>query len=143
MSRTGNVRLSNFYKRSSFISSAVRRPSSQAGGNFMSSSSSSSWDSKSRVRLAKDIAAIILTRTSGMTNVVELGSYKIVYRRYASLNFIIGTSVEEGMNGPAANELILLDVIHHFVVTLDAYFGSVSSYFEYVMRFSHWLCGAW
>ena len=38
--------------------------------------------------------------------------------RYASLYFAAGIEKED-------NELIVLDVIHHFVETLDRYFGNV------------------
>ena len=43
---------------------------------------------------------------------------QIVYKRYASLYFVAG--IEEG-----DNELITLEVIHHFVEVLDRYFGNV------------------
>jgi len=39
-------------------------------------------------------------------------------RRYASLYFCAGIATED-------NELIALDTIHHFVETLDRYFGNV------------------
>ena len=38
--------------------------------------------------------------------------------RYASLYFVAGIEKED-------NELIVLDVIHHFVEVLDRYFGNV------------------
>ena len=43
---------------------------------------------------------------------------KIVYRRYASLFFIIGADDEE-------NELAILEFIHSLVETMDRYFESV------------------
>lgn len=43
---------------------------------------------------------------------------KIVYKRYASLYFIVGVDAEE-------NELVMLEVIHRFVEALDRYFGNV------------------
>lgn len=43
---------------------------------------------------------------------------QVVYKRYASLYFVAG--IEEG-----DNELITLEVIHHFVEVLDRYFGNV------------------
>ena len=45
-------------------------------------------------------------------------SYKIVYKRYASLYFITLVDKDD-------NELIILEMIHHFVECLDRYFGSV------------------
>jgi hypothetical protein len=41
-----------------------------------------------------------------------------VYKRYASLYFVMGIDV-------ADNELITLEVIHHYVEVLDRYFGNV------------------
>ena len=40
------------------------------------------------------------------------------FYRYASLYFAAGIEKED-------NELIVLDIIHHFVETLDRYFGNV------------------
>ena len=45
-------------------------------------------------------------------------SYKICYRRYASLFFIVGVDDDE-------NELSMMDFIHCFVETLDWHFGNV------------------
>ena len=49
---------------------------------------------------------------------MEWQQYKIVYKRYASLYFIIIVDKED-------NELIVLEMIHHFVESLDRYFGNV------------------
>ncbi len=43
---------------------------------------------------------------------------QVVYKRYASLYFVMGVDV-------ADNELITLEVIHHYVEVLDRYFGNV------------------
>ena len=53
-----------------------------------------------------------------MCNVVEWQEYKVVYKRYASLFFVTIVEKEE-------NELLVLEVIHHFVEVLDSYFGNV------------------
>ena len=47
-----------------------------------------------------------------------MGLYKIVYKRYASLYFITLVDKDD-------NELIVLELIHHFIECLDRYFGSV------------------
>ena len=52
---------------------------------------------------------------------MEHRQYKAVYRRYASLYFIIGISDDD------ENELSLLEFIHHLVETLDKYFEDVVS----------------
>lgn len=77
-----------------------------------------------------------------MCNFLEYKDSKVVYRRYASLFFVVGI-------GQGDNELITLEVIHRFVIhsfnllysaqeiemsilnryveVLDRYFGNVSS----------------
>ena len=49
----------------------------------------------------------------------EYRGYKIVYRRYASLFFIVG------VEGDDENELAILEFIHALVETLDRYFENV------------------
>ena len=44
----------------------------------------------------------------------------MIYRRYASLYFIIGLDVDSDLN-----ELALLEFIHNMVETLDKYFENV------------------
>lgn len=112
MSRQGKIRLSEFF--------------------------SSYTDSEKR-RILRDIASDILPRQSKMCNIIEKGTYKFVYRRYASLYFVAG--VPEGMN-----ELIVLEQIHLFVEALDSYFSSG----EYKERgetivYMYWECilGVW
>src|SRR3989338_5121455 len=51
-------------------------------------------------------------------NFIKRKKYKIIYKRYASLIFIVCVDVVE-------NELIALEMIHHFVEVLDRYFGNV------------------
>ena len=45
-------------------------------------------------------------------------SAQVVYKRYASLYFVMGIE-------PSDNELINLEIVHHFVEVLDRYFGNV------------------
>lgn len=49
---------------------------------------------------------------------MEYQNYKIVYRRYASLFFIVGVDLTE-------NELAILEFIHALVETFDSYFKNV------------------
>ena len=44
----------------------------------------------------------------------------MIYRRYASLYFIVGIDIDEDIN-----ELSLLEFIHNMVETLDKYFENV------------------
>merc|ERR1719491_823923 len=91
MSRQGKIRLSEFF---------------------------SSYTESEKRRVLRDIAIDILPRQPKMCNIIEKGEYKFVYRRYASLYFVVGVPL--GMN-----ELIALEQIHLFVEALDGYFNSV------------------
>ena len=51
---------------------------------------------------------------------MEHRQYKVIYRRYASLYFIIGIDIDDDIN-----ELALLEFIHNMVETLDKYFENV------------------
>ena len=51
---------------------------------------------------------------------MEHRQYKVIYRRYASLYFIVGVD-----NSPEVNELSYLEFIHNLVETLDKYFENV------------------
>ena len=60
-----------------------------------------------------------LSRNENQCNFIEHAGYKIVYRRYASLYFIIGLDADE------ENELAYSEFIHILVETLDKYFENV------------------
>ena len=70
------------------------------------------------MKYIKDVAITVIGRSSRLCNFLEWGEYKIVYKRYASLYFITLVDKDD-------NELIILEMIHHFVECLDRYFGSV------------------
>merc|ERR1719276_351530 len=91
MSRQGKIRLSEFF---------------------------SSYTESEKRRILRDIAADVLPRQPKMCNIIEKGDYKFVYRRYASLYFVVGVPTH-------ANELLVLEQIHLFVEGLDGYFNSV------------------
>eukprot|EP00050_Salpingoeca_kvevrii_P014919 m.41701 g.41701 ORF g.41701 m.41701 type:complete len:171 (-) comp6054_c0_seq2:71-583(-) len=70
---------------------------------------------------ATDEAEIIrkcLARNEKECSFMEYRNFKLVYRRYASLYFIVG--IEEG-----ENELGILEFIHMIVETFDQYFEGV------------------
>ncbi|KAF8820784.1 putative AP-2 complex subunit sigma-1 [Cardiosporidium cionae] len=73
---------------------------------------------KERQKIPKEISQIILSRSPKLCNFVEWREYKIVYRRYASL--YVALCVDQ-----SDNELLALEMIHHYVELLDKYFGSV------------------
>ena len=80
---------------------------------------------------------------------MEHRQYKVIYRRYASLYFIIGIDIDDDIN-----ELALLEFIHNMVETLDKYFenvceldvsqSNISNFFESrresVKRANLWSC---
>lgn len=92
MSRQGKIRLAEFF---------------------------SSYTESDKRRILRDIAADVLPRAPKMCNIIEKGEHKFVYRRYASLYFVVGVPSE------GTNELIVLEQIHLFVEALDGYFNSV------------------
>src|SRR5579863_3660389 len=59
-----------------------------------------------------------LARGEDQCSFIEYRQYKCIYRRYASLFFIVGVD-------PADNELSILEFIHNLVETLDKYFENV------------------
>jgi len=71
-----------------------------------------------RRALEGEIVRKCLTRADKQCNIVEHRNFKVVYRRYASLFFLIGVDAEE-------NELSILEFIHCCVETLDKWFSNV------------------
>ncbi|TIA85487.1 hypothetical protein E3P99_03981 [Wallemia hederae] len=73
---------------------------------------------KNKSKLIKDVTQLVLSRRTKMCNFLEYKDEKVVYRRYASLFFIVGINNDD-------NELIALELIHRYVEILDRYFGNV------------------
>ena len=73
---------------------------------------------KERQNIQKELSTMVIGRSSKLTHFLEWREYKIVFKRYASLYFVACIEKED-------NELIVLDIIHHFVEVLDRYFGNV------------------
>jgi AP-4 complex subunit sigma-1 len=71
-----------------------------------------------RRALEGEIVRKCLARSENQCSFVEHRNYKIIYRRYASLFFLVGVDGEE-------NELAILEFIHCVVETMDRYFGNV------------------
>ncbi|BBH08330.1 SNARE-like superfamily protein [Prunus dulcis] len=71
-----------------------------------------------RRALEAEIVRKCLARTEQQCSFVEHRNYKIVYRRYASLFFLVGVDNDE-------NELAILEFIHLLVETMDRHFGNV------------------
>eukprot|EP00919_Chromeraceae_sp_WS-2016_P037002 GHVR01088055.1.p1 GENE.GHVR01088055.1~~GHVR01088055.1.p1 ORF type:complete len:164 (+),score=26.89 GHVR01088055.1:46-537(+) len=73
---------------------------------------------KERHKTIKDVAHVVLSRPPKLCNVVEWREYKLIYKRYASLYFILCVDKDD-------NELLHLEIIHLYVELLDRYFGNV------------------
>jgi len=59
-----------------------------------------------------------LARTERQCSFISYQEHKVIFRRYASLFFIVGTDPDE-------NELAILELIHLLVEALDKYFRNV------------------
>jgi AP-1 complex subunit sigma 1/2 len=78
----------------------------------------STYTQKERARVVKETTPLVLSRPLKLCNFVDWKNIKLVYKRYASLYFLCGVDQSD-------NELLVLEVIHHFVECLDGYFGNV------------------
>jgi AP-4 complex subunit sigma-1 len=73
-----------------------------------------------RSALESEVIRKCLSRGDNQCSFIEYQDYKIIYRRYASLFFIVGVK-----NDNTTNELAVLEFIHTLVETLDKYFENV------------------
>ncbi|KAL9644453.1 hypothetical protein ABK040_016580 [Willaertia magna] len=71
-----------------------------------------------RTALEGEIVRKCLSRNEEQCSFIEHMGYKLIYRRYASLFFIVGVDHNE-------NELAILEFIHCLVETFDRYFENV------------------
>lgn len=78
----------------------------------------STYSQKERARVVKETTPLVLSRPLKLCNFVDWKNLKLVYKRYASLYFLCGVDSSD-------NELLVLEIIHHFVEVLDMYFGNV------------------
>ena len=69
-------------------------------------------------QLTVDIYRVLNARDSRYSNFVEFRNYKLVYRRYVGLFFVMCVDLDD-------NELAILEAIHLYVEILDKYFGNV------------------
>lgn len=73
---------------------------------------------KQRGRITRELISQILSRKSQSSLFLDYKDLKIVYKRYASLYFVVAIEQDD-------NSLLTLEVIHRYVEILDQYFGSV------------------
>ncbi|EER08349.1 AP-4 complex subunit sigma-1, putative [Perkinsus marinus ATCC 50983] len=75
---------------------------------------------KERQAIENELIRKCLSRSESQCSFLEYRSYKVIYRRYASLYFIMGVDGSD-----EDNELAYLEFIHILVETLDKYFENV------------------
>ena len=80
---------------------------------------------ESRVALESEIIRKCLSRSELQCSFLEYRGYKVIYRRYASLFFIVGTKPDLGQTENNENELGMLEFIHALVETMDRWAGSI------------------
>jgi len=73
---------------------------------------------KERSQIVKELASQLTRRGPRECNFLEWKNHVIVYRRYASVYFVM--CIDRG-----DNELISLEILHFFCTLLDKYFGNV------------------
>lgn len=81
-----------------------------------------------RVALESEIIRKCLSRSELQCSFLEYRGYKVIYRRYASLFFIVGTKADPDAgkgDENTENELGLLEFIHTLVETMDKWAGSI------------------
>eukprot|EP00300_Choanocystis_sp_HF-7_P027169 c32242_g1_i1.p1 GENE.c32242_g1_i1~~c32242_g1_i1.p1 ORF type:complete len:168 (+),score=40.99 c32242_g1_i1:37-504(+) len=78
----------------------------------------STFDSKEKGKMVREVSNMVLSRPQKLCNFLEWRGMKVVYKRYASLYFVMCVDRRD-------NELLTLEIIHHYVEVLDKYFGNV------------------
>ena len=103
-----------------------------------------------RTALESEIIRKCLSRSELQCSFLEYRGYKVIYRRYASLFFIVGTKPDVGQseNENTENELGLLEFIHTLVETMDKWAGSICEVRIYTAGYSivsvwHGIKGIW
>ena len=71
-----------------------------------------------KIKIQNEVYRTIILRDIKERSIIEYKNYKIVYKKHASLYFILGIDNED-------NEIASLELIHLFVEVMDKYFGSV------------------
>ena len=83
-------------------------------------------------KVENEVHRLVVNRDPKFTNFVEYvfanQTYRLIYRRYAGLFFVLCVDVDD-------NELAYLESIHLFVEMLDLYFGNVCE-LDLVFNFS-------
>jgi hypothetical protein len=92
--------------------------------------------------LESEIIRKCLSRSEFQCSFLEYRGYKVIYRRYASLFFIVGTRPDIGQSENNENELGMLEFIHTLVETMDKWAGSICELdIMYQLEQVHFLLG--
>merc|ERR1712194_310493 len=75
--------------------------------------------------LESEIIRKCLSRSELQCSFLEYRGFKVIYRRYASLFFIVGTTANRDASENNENELGMLEFIHALVETMDRWAGSI------------------
>merc|ERR1719373_597918 len=78
----------------------------------------SEYNQKEKMRIIRELGHSVTTRERENCNFIQWRDKVIVYKRYASLYFVV--CIETG-----DNEIVAMELIHQFVEVLDTYFGNV------------------
>ncbi|MES1912676.1 MAG: hypothetical protein MHM6MM_004911 [Cercozoa sp. M6MM] len=78
-----------------------------------------------RSALESEVVRTCLSRKDRQCSFFDWRDVKVVYRRYASLFFLVGSRNPTSREEDADNEIALLELIQCFVESLDAFFTSV------------------
>ena len=73
---------------------------------------------KERVSLEAELVRKCMSRNPSQCSFIEFRDHKVVYRRYASLFFIIGLEQDD-------NELAAYEFIHHYLIIMDKIFQNI------------------
>lgn len=76
------------------------------------------YNQKEKQRILREVGHMVTTRDKHKCNFIPWREHLIVYKRYASLYFVM--CIEE-----TDNEILMMELIHQFVEVLDSYFGNV------------------
>eukprot|EP01096_Ripella_sp_DP13-Kostka_P012545 TRINITY_DN528_c0_g1_i1.p2 TRINITY_DN528_c0_g1~~TRINITY_DN528_c0_g1_i1.p2 ORF type:complete len:176 (-),score=81.99 TRINITY_DN528_c0_g1_i1:18-488(-) len=76
------------------------------------------FSQKERKQAVREATNRIIGRPDRLCNFLDWRDYMLVYKRYASLYFVFCVDKED-------NELITLEAVHKFVLSLDRYFENV------------------
>ncbi|GIX62650.1 AP-1 complex subunit sigma, putative [Babesia caballi] len=75
-------------------------------------------ENKEKAAIMRELSHLVVNRSAKQCNFLEWRDDKLVFRRYASLYFVVCVDRD-------ANELLMLEVIQHYVELLDRYFCNV------------------